>query len=276
MNTVVRSGNTVRRPSGPWTQTIHALLEHLHDHGVNWVPRPHGLDEQGREILDFLPGEVPAYPLPSWVWSDELLQNSARALRQFHNATVDFAPLAARWQLPPHGQQEVICHNDFAPYNFVCRNGGFVGLIDFDTASPGSRLWDLCYLAYRLVPLASPENVDAAPGKLMSNTGRRIDLLLQAYSWDFTAQQLVQAVIARLEDLAEFSTTRSETGGRPELAEHAKTYLKDAAYLRAGCAERADRPDLLQSTRTGHHDGEQGDFFFTSDSGSRLENTRER
>jgi hypothetical protein len=30
---VVRSGDTVRRPAGPWTSAVHALLAHLHDAG---------------------------------------------------------------------------------------------------------------------------------------------------------------------------------------------------------------------------------------------------
>jgi hypothetical protein len=55
MSTVVRRGQTVHRGAGPWTPTIHRLLEHLHSHGITWLPRPRGLDEQGREVLTYLP-----------------------------------------------------------------------------------------------------------------------------------------------------------------------------------------------------------------------------
>ena len=54
----------------------------------------------------------------------------------------------------------MICHNDYAPYNLVFRDGRLVGVIDFETAAPGPRAWDLAYLAYRLVPLAAPGNPD--------------------------------------------------------------------------------------------------------------------
>src|SRR5438094_344586 len=52
---VVRVGDTVRRTSGPWTPAVHALLKHLAS--VSYpAPRPKGIDEQGREVLSFVPG----------------------------------------------------------------------------------------------------------------------------------------------------------------------------------------------------------------------------
>ena len=56
MTAVVRVGDTVRRAAGPWTPTIHALLRHVRAAGFTAAPEPLGLDEQGREILSFLPG----------------------------------------------------------------------------------------------------------------------------------------------------------------------------------------------------------------------------
>src|SRR5262249_49783642 len=42
--------DTVRRPAGPWTPAVHALLTHLHAAGFHGAPRPLGIDEHGREI----------------------------------------------------------------------------------------------------------------------------------------------------------------------------------------------------------------------------------
>jgi len=40
----------------------------------------------------------------------------------------------------------------------VFRKGMPVALIDFDTAHPGPRIWDVAYAAYRFVPLTvAPE-----------------------------------------------------------------------------------------------------------------------
>jgi hypothetical protein len=53
----VRIGATVRRPAGPWTPTVHALLDHLESHGF-LAPRARGIDEDGREILSYLEGDA--------------------------------------------------------------------------------------------------------------------------------------------------------------------------------------------------------------------------
>jgi hypothetical protein len=45
---VVRVGDTVRRPAGPWTPAVHALLAHLHAVGFHGAPAPLGIDQQGR------------------------------------------------------------------------------------------------------------------------------------------------------------------------------------------------------------------------------------
>ncbi len=55
---VVRAGDTVRRPAGPWTPAVHALLTHLHEVSFRGAPRPLGIDDRGREILTFVPGTV--------------------------------------------------------------------------------------------------------------------------------------------------------------------------------------------------------------------------
>src|SRR5205814_3427448 len=56
---VVRIGATVRRPTGPWTPAVHALLGHLADVGFDGAPRVLGFDDAGREILEYIEGEVP-------------------------------------------------------------------------------------------------------------------------------------------------------------------------------------------------------------------------
>ena len=50
---VWRVGHTVRREQGPWSPAVHRLLVHLE--GMSEVPRFHGVDELGREVLDSCP-----------------------------------------------------------------------------------------------------------------------------------------------------------------------------------------------------------------------------
>ena len=47
-------GATVRRPSKPWTPTLHALLRHLHAHGLP-VPEPLGI-HGNLEQVSLVPG----------------------------------------------------------------------------------------------------------------------------------------------------------------------------------------------------------------------------
>ena len=120
--------------------------------------------------------------MPAWVWADAVLTAAAQRLAGVHDATVGFDVQAGAWQLPVHQPVEVICHNDFAPYNLVLDdNHTLAGVIDWDTASPGPRVWDVAYLAYRLVPLSDPANPDGL-GSDLSERRRRLVLLCQAYT----------------------------------------------------------------------------------------------
>src|SRR5438874_2138446 len=57
LNDAVRVGNTVRRRAGPWTPAVHALLRFLEAEGFP-APRARGMDEKGREVLDYIEGEA--------------------------------------------------------------------------------------------------------------------------------------------------------------------------------------------------------------------------
>jgi aminoglycoside phosphotransferase (APT) family kinase protein len=182
------------------------------------VPEPFGRVADGREAVEFLAGEVPAYPMPAWVWEDHVLVDAARRLRPLHDATLDFALAGRRWRLPAHEPVEVVCHNDFAPYNFVFRDRRLAGVIDWDTASPGPRVWDAAYLAYRLVPLTAPGNPDAIASS-GSERARRLRLLCETYG-GLDPDAVVATAAARLDELI-------------ALGRHVDIYAADAAHLRA-------------------------------------------
>jgi Phosphotransferase enzyme family len=173
---VVRVGDTVRRPAGPWTPAVHALLAHLHAAGFDGAPRPLGIDERGREILTFVPGTV-AWPGGFHLLDDDgQLRRAVRLIRDFHDAVAGFVPPpAARWQtLMPADGNEIIAHNDLAPWNLVIGDRQWA-FIDWDTAAPGTRLWDLAYALHGFVPLS------ANPGHQRADAGRRLRLVADAY-----------------------------------------------------------------------------------------------
>jgi phosphotransferase family enzyme len=222
----------VRRAAGPWTETIHALLRHVRARDVREVPEPLGRDEQGREVLSFVDGDVHHYPMPEWMWGDAVLVAAAAFLRRYHDATVDFRPPDPTWRLASHAPEEVVCHNDFAPYNLVFRGRTLAGAIDFDTASPGPRTWDVAYLAYRLVPLTAPGNPDA-PATPEAERDRRLALLCATYGPPADAATVAAAVPERLDELQAFTLARLDAGGPAALRDHVALYAADARYARA-------------------------------------------
>lgn len=229
MTPVSRKGDQVLREAGPWTPTIQRLLAHLRDEGITWCPEPQGWTKDGREALSYLKGTVPTYPLPEWVYSDATLKRAAKWLRRLHDATVGYEDPEAMWRSFPRKPAEVICHNDFAPYNMVFKDEELVGVIDWDFAAPGPRLWDLAYLAYRTVPLMSSENPDAPD--LSIDLGARMRLLLDSYGSDATVPELLEMIVERLEDLASFTHSHGVSRKNDKLLQDAQNYSKDAAFL---------------------------------------------
>jgi aminoglycoside phosphotransferase (APT) family kinase protein len=241
VNSVVRVGDTVRRISQNCTPTIHRLLAHVRERGVTWVPAPLGYDDLGREILTFIPGVVP-HEMPEWVWSEVVLTDIARSLREWHDATIGFDTTGSTWGLDARDPPEVICHNDFAPYNCVFRDGRLVGAIDFDVCAPGPRLWDIAYTAYRFVTLMpapdasdSPDAGDRSPFGL-ADTLARLNTFLDAYSGFgtplyFTPSAVIASTVDRLRVLATWTTEHARTNGVTALANHAEMYLAHARWL---------------------------------------------
>lgn len=235
MGGALRTGDSVRRVAGPWTPTVQRFLGHLRRQGLRWVPEPLGRDEEGRDCISYLPGAVPQYPLPDWVWHDEVLTTAARLMSELHRASAGFDTRGVVWRMPAHEPVEVICHNDFAPYNMVFTGRRLTGVIDWDTASPGPRVWDVAHVAYRLVPFTDPANPDGLSSSLVERA-RRLRLLSEAYGPDVPPANIVTVAVTRLQELAAFTELRVKEG-HGHLDSHVHLYRRDARWA----AAHADR-----------------------------------
>ncbi|SEG78953.1 phosphotransferase enzyme family protein [Paenibacillus sp. UNC499MF] len=238
---VYRSGHTVRRELKPNSQRIHALLNHLADKGYDCAPKYLGIDEKGREILTFIEGEAGNYPLKKYMRSDAVLQEIAKMLRLYHDAASDFS-FDDGWQ-PLDGTPqplEVICHNDFAVYNMIFQQERPIGIIDFDAAGPGPRLWDIAYTLYTCVPLSrlylteTGEIVYYDSVQDASSIKNRVKLFFDSYGEDF-AQTYIEMVLLRLEGLCK-TITRRASEGDPAFqkmldAGHLEHYRKDIEFI---------------------------------------------
>lgn len=190
LSEVFKVGDTVRRPIKPWSTAVQKLLRHLEKKQINGCPRFLGIDEKGREILTYLEGETGE---GGDIWSEETLTAVAQFLRRYHDATVDFLPAPDNsWQYiyPDVRQHEVICHNDFAPYNMIFNGRQLVGLIDFDVAGPGPRLRDVATAVYWFAPLSFSSELTPRSQAEIENGGQRTRLFCQSYGLDLTTDLL--------------------------------------------------------------------------------------
>lgn len=185
----VRVGATVRRPTGPWTPAVHALLDHVRATGLRAVPRVHGFDVRGREVLDFLPGET--VDERADLVSEVRLADLGRWTRELHDA-VDFEH-PGPWRFPPSSTYERVLHNDLGLHNLVFEGDGLAGVFDWDVAGPGDVVSELAYIAWCAVPLFRPVPDDVA--------ARRLRVLAAAYDGP-SAAEILAAVPDRITGVA--------------------------------------------------------------------------
>lgn len=233
MSPVWRIGETVHRAAGPWTPQVQRLLVHLRAKGLTWVPQPLGMDEEGREVLTYLPGEVGDSPLVPQHRGDAVLVRAARMLRELHDATADVAAeWTSGWRAATREPVEVICHGDFAPYNCVFVDNQLSGVFDFDFAHAGPRSWDIAYALYRFAPLADPEKGEGFGSP--AEQARRLSLFCEAYGLARRAE-VVGQVKARIQAMADFLLEGQALGDERRIANieagHLAIYQNDVAYV---------------------------------------------
>lgn len=211
---VVRIGNTVHRPTYPWSAAIHALLKHLEDVDFPYSPRILGFDKQGREVLSYIEGD--AGP-KGWarVVDERGLRNAARLLRDYHQAVAEWQPSQElTWSNGKQGAGDpgdTICHGDFGPWNIVWDGIRPAGLIDWDYAYPGPARGDLVYALEYVVPFRDDQECLRHLGyQTPPDRRRRLETFSRAYGakqreFDALADQVItgqRAMLDQVKDLA--------------------------------------------------------------------------
>ncbi|NAW86625.1 aminoglycoside phosphotransferase family protein [Photobacterium halotolerans] len=234
---IFRSDNKIYRPRGKWSETVHFLLSHIAENGFNAAPKPYGFDEKNNEILSYVEGDVFNYPLKGNIATTEALTSAAKLLRLYHDASSSFLSKHSNepmeWMLPGREPAEVICHGDYAPYNVSLIGSEKVGIIDFDTAHPAPRIWDIAYALYCWAPFKTHEY--DAMGDLESQS-IRAKQFCDAYGLlEVDRQGLVKAMIDRVQALVDHMHNEASKGNQAFIENikdgHHLAYLTDIKYL---------------------------------------------
>ena len=220
---LVRVGDTVRRPVGPHSPLVHALLTHLESVGFDGAPRFLGIDGSGREVLSYIDGEVAGRPRPSWIADETRLASVGRLVRAYDDAAASFTPppdvpldtvSAEPPGIPPAPAYppELIGHVDITPENVVFRNGRAYALIDFDSAKPATRADEMFNAILWWAPLSDPRDVD--PLLRDVDVPRRARILADAYGLSGTdRERIIEVAALRNRRAWHLMKQRAETQG---------------------------------------------------------------
>ncbi len=242
VSNVYRSGNTVRRELKSGSHKIHRLLKHLENKGFSYAPKFLGIDEKGREVLSFIEGEAGNYPLKQYMWSDDVLIEIGKMLRLYHDSVSDFS-FDDSWKSIDNTPKpfEVLCHNDFAIYNIIFNDERPIGIIDFDVAAPGPRLWDIAYTLYTCVPLSrfylseTGEKIYYNSSQHAQHIKQRVKFFFDSYGEE-AEEDYLEMVLLRVEGLCKTIIRKAREGDiafQKMIDEgHLEHYQNDIKFIR--------------------------------------------
>lgn len=210
---VVRVGPTVRKPWLPSSPSVLSLLGYLRARGYDASPTALGRDGRGRQVLGYVPGTMADRMAPM---TEEELRRLGGLIRRLHDLTAAYRPDGESvWEVAiPHEREEILCHNDLAPWNLV-RDDEAWTFIDWDGAGPGTRMGDLGYAAHGFVPLHE--------GGDPERDARRLRALADGYGChEEQRRELPGAVLQRVRGMYDLLVEGARTGGQPWARLHAE------------------------------------------------------
>lgn len=229
MSTITKAGNTIYKSKPYNSQTIERFLLYMESFDLN-IPKY--LGETSDELhLSYVKGNSIHSPTDGIPFEKKvvMLTSAAKLLADFHLATEKFIVLEDdEYFLTYKGslEREVICHNDFAPYNLTFEDFEAVGVIDFDTICPAPREWDIAYALYRFILIDQ---------QIENEYQSLIELFLKAYGYKKNTD-FFPIVIERIEALVQLFedeiSKKNPSFIEMEKSGHKKFYIEEIQRIR--------------------------------------------
>ena len=223
----IKIGDTVRRNASKRSAYVHDVLEFLESADYAWSPKFLGVDEQGREILEYIDGYVPhGQDVPNETWSLETMEETFKKIREFHDITAGTALAESK---------ECVVHGDLGYYNTVYENGRGIKFIDWDFARPGKRISDVAFALNQYLSIGEYEG-DGGPKERAALARKLVDAYgLSAEQRMVLTQQMLNEFIGAINN---------------QVAEARKGKLSAIKLVEAGVPERLkNRHDWLERNR---------------------------
>ncbi len=200
---VIRAGETVRKPWLATTERVVCYMRALRARGVD-LPGHLGRDEQGRQVLEFVPGQLAMFTGPL---GETTVAAVGRLVRSIHDASAGL-PVPKKWPVHlPAAEPDLLCHNDLASWKLVIDEDRLV-FIDWDGAGPSTREWDLAYAAISFGHLF--------PGTPVDDCIARLRAFLEGYNADPVLRQaLPETLTHRSRAMYELLLRAHQTGEQP-------------------------------------------------------------
>ncbi|MEI6054012.1 MAG: GNAT family N-acetyltransferase [Candidatus Saccharibacteria bacterium] len=197
INKVTRIGDVIYRTAGDWIPAVHKVLEHLTKNGFTYSPVPIGIAPDGREMLNFMPGEPMMRPWKDIMFSDNGLIQAAKMLRSMHDITKELEfPEDTKWRFITTGKNkdQIIRHGDLGPWNTIWQGDKLTGLIDWDMAEPGDAITDLAQLISYFTSFGAKDAWERAGFKEEPDYRHRLNVILEAYDGGYTEKDVILAL----------------------------------------------------------------------------------
>lgn len=170
----VRMGDTVHRQIGENGKFVHEVLTFLEDAQFDWAPRYLGVDDEGREIVQYIEGYTPrGQDVPKETWSLETMTEIFEKIRELHDLTSG-SDLA--------GEEECVNHGDLSYANTIYRDGRAVTFIDWDWAHGGKRVDDVAAALLQYLSIGEYKS-EAGPSERAELARKLVD------AYGFTSEQ---------------------------------------------------------------------------------------